>query len=425
VNVPVRLPVRWRPAAKLRGYAVIVGVGVVLALATTRPEPIVVVAPFALAIAVGLARTRALDLSVVRTIAQPTAVEGDVVTLRLELATVAGVPHLELAVDVPTGCTLDDELAHVLTVLAPGERRTVELPMTCERWGNRRLGGLALRCRTPLGFFVAVVELRGNLPLTVYPSPQTMRRLAEPLEPIAIAGAHVTRLRSSGSEFADLRPFAAGDRARDINWRASARRPSLWVDQRHPERSTDVVLLLDTFADAALPEAVRLVFALADAHLAQRDRVGLLRFGGTLGWVRAGSGLRQRYLVLRDLLGTSVYANVADRGVEQVPRSMLPPRALVIAVTPLLDDRMRELLFDLRARGIDLVVLEVAPDPTLTPPDDPAGATAFRLWLLEREAQRAAMREVGIPVVVHDGGRPLASTVQEVRSWPRHSRAVP
>ena len=38
---------------------------------------------------------------------------------------------------------------------------------------------------------------------------------------------------------------------RQVNWRATARRGSLQVEtDRHPERSSDVVLLLDTFQEA-------------------------------------------------------------------------------------------------------------------------------------------------------------------------------
>ena len=64
------------------------------------------------------------------------------------------------------------------------------------------------------------------------------------------AGNQVARQKGEGLEFADLREFAAGDRVRSINWRASARRNVLVVNERHPERNADVILFLDTFADA-------------------------------------------------------------------------------------------------------------------------------------------------------------------------------
>ena len=46
---------------------------------------------------------------------------------------------------------------------------------------------------------------------------------------------------------------------------------------------------------------------------------------------------------------------------------MLPPQALVVAVTPLLDERAVEALADLRARGYDLAIVEVSPVPFAEP----------------------------------------------------------
>lgn len=415
---------KWHPAAKLGAFISLVGLGIVVALAMARPEPVVLVTPFAIAVVAGIALTRPLECSVHRSLEHSTATEGDVVLLVLSISAPLGISALELVVDVPRNCSVPDGVAHTRTTLRAGERRTLEVPLSCERWGNHMTGGLTLRARSTLGFFVALQTFGANLPLTVYPAPHALRRLVEPLEPIAIAGNHVTRLRASGSEFADLRPYVAGDRARDINWRASARRSALWVEQRHPDRSTDVILLLDSFSEQTLDDAVGVVATLVDRYLAQRDRVGLFRFGGTLAWVRSGSGLRQRYVVMRQLLATSVFDNEAERGIEQIPARVLPPRALVIAVSPLLDDRVVRLLFDLRARGVDLVVVEMSPDTAVDIHARATAAAATHLWALEREVLRASMREVGIPVVQHDGRRPLAAALEEVRAWPRHARSL-
>ena len=48
------------------------------------------------------------------------------------------------------------------------------------------------------------------------------------------------RAKGEGIEFADMRPFAPGDPLKRVNWRASARRGELWVNESHPERNTDV-----------------------------------------------------------------------------------------------------------------------------------------------------------------------------------------
>ena len=51
----------------------------------------------------------------------------------------------------------------------------------------------------------------------------------------------------------------------------------------------------------------------------------------------------------------------------------MPPKALVVALTPLLDDRVVRALLDLRGRGFDLVVLEISPLPFVEGPAHEGG----------------------------------------------------
>jgi uncharacterized protein (DUF58 family) len=60
---------------------------------------------------------------------------------------------------------------------------------------------------------------------------------------------HASHKFGDGSDFADIRAFAAGDRMKRINWRVSVRMRQLHVNQFHVERSGDVILLVDTFVN--------------------------------------------------------------------------------------------------------------------------------------------------------------------------------
>ena len=71
------------------------------------------------------------------------------------------------------------------------------------------------------------------------------------------------------------------------------------MNLNHPERSTDVVLLLDTFTDvpgqdqqSSLATAVRGANGIADHYLRRRDRVGLIAFGGSIRWLVPGARYR-------------------------------------------------------------------------------------------------------------------------------------
>ena len=180
-------------------------------------------------------------------------------------------------------------------------------------------------------------------------------------------GSQVSRERGEGIEFADLRPLIAGDRVRSINWRASARRGVPYVNVQHPEHSADIVLFLDTFAEAeraeagTLDTAVHAAAALASTYLTQRDRVALVSFGGVVSWLVGSPGTRQLYRIVDALLESHVKPSFRWTDITHVPGHLLPARALVIALSPLLDERGIGALLDLRARGYDLVVIEISP----------------------------------------------------------------
>ena len=83
------------------------------------------------------------------------------------------------------------------------------------------------------------------------------------------------------------------------------------MNESHPERNTDVILFVDSFAEArlggegTLDLAVRATAALADAYGRRRDRVGLIGFGGILRWLVPGTGLVQLYRIVDALLDTA------------------------------------------------------------------------------------------------------------------------
>ncbi len=192
-----------------------------------------------------------------------------------------------------------------------------------------------------------------------------------------------------------------------MNWRASLRLGKLYVTQRQRERNADVVIMLDTLAevgappDSTLDHSVRAAASLATAYLARKDRVGLVSYGGLIDWAKPASG-RVQYERLADALGRTgvVFTYVAkDLGV--VPPRVLPPRALVVAVTPLLDPRFTRAALDLSARGFDLVALVVSPVEITRAALGPSRTVdlACRLWALERRAQLADLRRQGILVL--------------------------
>jgi uncharacterized protein (DUF58 family) len=415
---------------KLASYSTLAAVALIGALVLGRPELVALAVPFVLAIVVGLGLAREPAVALSAAPERDRAVEGEEIAFVVEAEAGDRAERGELLLLLPPGLEPAGEAGPVEVSLAAGERRSLSLPIRCRRFGGYRVGDLLVRARGPFALITYEAAPELARPLKVFPSEEVLRRLVAPLDTQVFAGSRVARAAGDGIEFADIRPFVPGDRVRRVNWRVSARRGSLYVNERHPERSTDVVLFVDTFAEArgeaggTLDQAVRAAVALTDAYLAQRDRVGLVGFGGVLRWLVPEMGPIQRYRIVDALLDSEVVVSFAWKGIEVVPRRTFPPRALVVALTPLLDERSVIALLDLRGRGFDLAVVEVSPVPFLGPLHGTEADLARRLWLLRRETLRYRFQRRGVPVVEWREGTPLGGALEEVRAFRRAARHV-
>jgi uncharacterized protein (DUF58 family) len=421
-------PVRYA-TPKLGGYVVLTALGLLASLIFARPELAAVSTPFAVVLAVGLAVSRRPDLRVHVEVDRDRVLEGDEVVLEIELDARDSVSRLELLVEVPRGLELVSGTNPTALRLEAGEERLLELRFRCTHWGAPRVGDVHVRVGDAAGLLVWEETLEQGTVMRVYPRPEELRELVGPRETQLFTGNRVSRAKGEGLEFADLRSFVPGDRIRRINWRASARRGELWVNEFHAERNADVILFLDSFVDArrgdrgTLDEAVRAAATLTECYLLEKDRVGLVNFGGVLNWLRPGTGLVQRYRIVEALLNTEITLSYAWKEIDVLPRGTLPPKALVLAVTPLLDDRAIGALLDLRARGFDLVIVEVSPLPYAETPPGELGQLAFRLWKLRRDGRRSQYERAGAPVVEWREGTPLTSVLEGVNASRRHARA--
>ena len=93
--------------------------------------------------------------------------------------------------------------------------------------------------------------------------------------------------RGRGLEFADHRPYAAGDDYRHIDWKAYQRLNRLLLRLFDEERDLSIYLLLDVSRSMAEPAkfdmARRIAAALCYVGLAHLDRLTIIPFGSDLG----------------------------------------------------------------------------------------------------------------------------------------------
>jgi uncharacterized protein (DUF58 family) len=410
-----------QPEPRVVGFTALGALGLIAGLAVSEPVAVAMGAAFLLPVIYGLAALPpVLPPSGIK-LSSERLLEGDTVEVRLELAADTPIDWLELHLRVPDRCRLLEGPARLVVGLEAGEQRTLQYQIECPRWGLYPVGAMQLVGMHHL-CMVSTRARRDPTVVRVYPRTSRLRRLLKPRATRPASGNRPAAVSGEGIEFAEIRAFRAGDRTRRVNWRASARRGQLLVSDRLPERSSDVVLLLDSLTEAAVDDestldfAVRALASLVDEYLHQRDRVGLLNFGGELEWVLPASGVRQHYRIVEAVLSSESARLFRWRDPRLIPRRVLPPQSLIVGLTPLLDWRVNRALLNLRARGYDLALIEVDPRRFAEDARATCSEEAWRVWLLERDVIRNRFVRAGIPVCRWDTETPLAAVVEELAS---------
>jgi uncharacterized protein (DUF58 family) len=426
---------------RVASYAGPAAAGLVAALVLRRPELVALAAPFALVPLVASWGLRREPPSLAVTVESDQALEGETVLVSVVL-NAASSGRVDVLLDLPGGLHVAGHNP-VSVAVSADDPKTVTFAVSCDRWGAYRIGGVAVRAWDRLALVAAERRVGADASLKVFPRPESLRETVRPIATQAASGNHVARAKGDGVEFADIRAAAPGDPLRRVNWRATARRGVVMVNEHHPERNTDVILFLDTFAEArragltTLDLAVRAASSVATHLLRRKDRVALIAFGGVLRWLTPATGIRHAYRIVDSLLDAEIIPSYAWKGIDVIPPGVLPPRAMILALSPLLDERTVGCLLDARARGFDVVIVEVSPEP-FTPPGagervprlTPGAATArrrekeaaelaHRLWLLQRKVVRSRYERAGVPIVSWRDPDPLAAAIEEVRRFRR------
>jgi uncharacterized protein (DUF58 family) len=411
---------RWRSSRHARRLLTLGLASLFIATVARRPEFAGLAAPALLLLAAGRSQRRPARISLRVRPSTRRAFEGELVAIDLAVEGHGGCsvrwtlhPGPEIEVPGPAGATA-------------GDGPTVRFIFSPQRWGRRHIGtvDVVLRDRWRL----AEGHLTVSLPtLNCYPAPAQQRtRVVLSRLPNRL-GEHAARTFGEGIEFAGVREYVPGDRQRSINWPASTRRGRLQVNTFAAERSQDVVLLVDGTSDVGEPGssavdlALRGAAAAARAYLDARDRVGVItHHWGAIGWLVPGLGRRQLYRIIDSMLAgmgaTGPTGSASGTSMHRLPRAALPPGALVVVFSPLLDQRFVETLRDMRERGFTILVVDVLnADPPIrrrmpsrgglggSSPRASTDRMARRIWRMEQQAIRFSLRELGVPLVHWDG----------------------
>jgi uncharacterized protein (DUF58 family) len=299
------------------------------------------------------------------------------------------------------------------------QRQTVAV--SADRWGRYPIvAQVKVVARGGLVLGVAAVDTADVFVFPLAPPQSTAIPRTDLLDRL---GTHLTRHIGPGVEYADVRRYVPGDHLRTVNWAVSARRGSLHVTERLTDRAADVVVLIDGYpqppgpATEATDRVVRGAVQVVQSALRSGDRAGIVALGDRHPrWLGADIGRRQFYRILDAVL-------TAGDGFETTPgtlapRAALPPGAIVIAFSTLLDTEFALALIDLRKRGHTVIAVDVLEGP---PFEEERDKLIGRMWSLQRSFMYRDMGTIGVDVVSWSGDTTLDQAMQLV---PQHRRRV-
>jgi uncharacterized protein (DUF58 family) len=403
---------RWHASPLTRAVATCAGVVLVAALIGSRWQLIAFVAPL-LGVMCSIGWQRGLPKVLVHaTPGLQRCFEGEETQVSVWATAEPADLTVALGITGVDGMRLD-------VIPEPSGRQTVTV--AADRWG-----------RYPIRATVDVVAPGGLLSGTatvdaadafVFPLAPPQSTAIPKTELLDRLGTHLTRHIGPGVEYADIRPYVPGDQLRTVNWPVSARRGSLHITQRLTDRAADVVVLIDMYAQPPGPateateRALRGAVQVVQSALRSGDRAGVVALGGGRPrWLGADIGRRQFYRVLDTLLGAGDEFEPTTGSL--APRAALPPGAIVVAFSTMLDTEFALSLIDLRKRGHTVVAVDVLEGAPFGEDIDPLFT---RMWTMQRSFMYRDMGTVGVDVV----SWPSENTLdQAMRLVPEHRRPV-
>lgn len=154
-----------------------------------------------------------------------------------------------------------------------------------------------------------------------------------------------TAARGQGSDFADFKPYVAGDDLRTIDWNIYSRLGKAFVRVFEERQDLPVYLLLDVSRSMFVEDRPRIVpamqamMALAATALGQHDAISLLTVADAMAMqIRTVSGKGALVRIARTLADQAPAGRTALAGALTQLAAMRLRRGLVVVVSDFLDD---------------------------------------------------------------------------------------
>lgn len=237
--------------------------------------------------------------------------------------------------------------------------------------GPQRIGPVMVRFWSPLRLWAHDLTMQEEVTVEVVPRVALVKRfglLSRVVKPMQ--GRFQVNRPGHGFDFFTLRQYAPGDTMRSVNWKASARREDLIVNQRQLETHSEILILLDArtvmgmgpAGITPLDRGCRAALGLFTNAMAARDTIRFIVYGTHVTVLPAGT--QNRIQAMESLLASLLAGGAipARQAWETGRKDMRSQGPVIVITSGELDFDLPRLASDVLARGHPLTV--VSPTPT-------------------------------------------------------------
>jgi len=212
---------------------------------------------------------------------------GDVNPVTLQLKSEYGTDvHVRVLDELPIQFQKRDLVFHG-DIPAWG-RRDLDYTVRPVQRGVYRYGAIQAYVSSDLGLVERRFSLDAAKEVAVYPSYLQLRKyeLLAISDRLTLAGIKRVRRVAQHAEFERIKEYVSGDDRRTVNWKATARRGRMMVNQYQDERAQQVFALIDTGRVMKMPfeglslldYAINASLVISSIAMRKEDRAGLITF---------------------------------------------------------------------------------------------------------------------------------------------------
>jgi uncharacterized protein (DUF58 family) len=172
--------------------------------------------------------------------------------------------------------------------MKPGETKTIKYHLRPVKRGEYFFGSVNVLVSTPIGLVSRRFKFSADKMVPVYPSYLQMRKYELMAIHHRLTDVGVKKIRRIGQnqEFELIKEYVQGDDLRTVNWKATARKSRLMVNQYQDERSQQVYSLIDKSRVMQMPfngmslldYAINACLTISNIAIKKYDKAGLITF---------------------------------------------------------------------------------------------------------------------------------------------------